>query len=223
MMIFHGVPTSSCLSEPLTGRPITANLIGKRRIQAPTTSASTDSNRKVVNQTLGKARDPPPRRVEQPFDQSRFFRSAVRRRPLVTNQGRVDLRGATCYGACFKDAESVWLACHNVARTCGRSVTDMALILHRRNVQCKLFCIVIRGIIGLCNTSQIVCIVNVDRSGGPASSLGGWLAGSKLPFWQAGPRSSDAACPFGGPCLDSESVPAAAENSSSRRNLFIYR
>ena len=102
MMIFHGVPTSSCLSEPLTGRPITANLIGKRRIQSPTTSASTDSNRKVVNQTLGKARDPPPRRVEQPFDQSRFFRSAVRRRPLVTNQGRVDLRGADLLWGLFQ-------------------------------------------------------------------------------------------------------------------------
>ena len=31
----------------------------------------------------------PPRRVEQSFDRSRFLRSAVRRRPLATNQRRV--------------------------------------------------------------------------------------------------------------------------------------
>ena len=42
--------------------------------------------------TLGIARESPPRRVEQPFDQSRIVISAVRRRPLVSNQRRVGLR-----------------------------------------------------------------------------------------------------------------------------------
>ena len=53
------------------------------------------------HQTLGIARESPPRRVEQPFDQSRIFRSAVRRRPLVTNQRRVEpLRCLLLSGFC---------------------------------------------------------------------------------------------------------------------------
>ena len=48
---------------------------------------------------MGIARESPPRRVDQPFDQSQVFRSAVRRRRLVLDQRRCRIAGAACYGA----------------------------------------------------------------------------------------------------------------------------